>query len=230
MPIANEYFKAFEVCARRERRATLPIAQGQWKAHRATCEHRQVLQVALAVVAKAGRLHGAQLGAGAQLVDNERGQHLALHVLRHDEQAGVGLQHLLQDRDDGRQPAGGAFCISAVPRVYTSSEEAGGGALGFGSKPCSVRRVSEGAEWLPRIPTRAECFKLFASLCRNKKMGFENPVLMTFKSPSDSCVDWMRVTAEHVPGNEQLAPSTPSWARVTLLSRASEYGDPPSKW
>lgn len=75
------------------------------RAHRAAGQHRQVLQIPLAVVAEAGRLHSAQLGAGPQLVDDEGGQHLALHVLRHDEQAVVGLQDLLQQRDDGRQPA-----------------------------------------------------------------------------------------------------------------------------
>ena len=74
------------------------------RAHLAAGEGGDVLQVGLAVVAEAGRLDGGQLDAGAQLVDDERRQRLALHVLRDDQQRPLSLYHRLQDRQQRRQP------------------------------------------------------------------------------------------------------------------------------
>ena len=57
-----------------------------------------VLQHGLAAIAEARRLHGCDLEAAAQLVDDERGQRLALDVLSHDQQRLAGLHHRLEQR------------------------------------------------------------------------------------------------------------------------------------
>ena len=62
-----------------------------------------VLELRLAAIAEARRLHGGDLQAAAQLVDDERGQSLALDVLGDDEQRLAGLHHGLEDRQQRLQ-------------------------------------------------------------------------------------------------------------------------------
>ena len=57
-----------------------------------------VLQHGLAAIAEARRLHGRDLQAAAQLVDDERGKRLALDVLGDDQQRLAGLHHRLEQR------------------------------------------------------------------------------------------------------------------------------------
>ena len=59
-------------------------------------ENGDVFQHRLAAVAEAGRLDRGGLQRAAQLVDDERGQRLALDVLGDDEQRPAELRHLLQ--------------------------------------------------------------------------------------------------------------------------------------
>ena len=59
-----------------------------------------ITQHFLAAVAKAGGLDRNAGEGAAQLVDNQRGQSLALHVLGDDEQLLAGLHHLLQNGQD----------------------------------------------------------------------------------------------------------------------------------
>lgn len=61
------------------------------QAHLATRERRDVLQAVLPVVTKARRLDGAHLDASAQLVDDQGGQRLGLHVLSDDQQRALQL-------------------------------------------------------------------------------------------------------------------------------------------
>ena len=61
-------------------------------------EDRDVLEHRLAPVAEARRLDGRDLQAAAQLVDHERGDRLALDVLRDDQQRLAGLHHRLEQR------------------------------------------------------------------------------------------------------------------------------------
>ena len=61
-------------------------------------EDRDVLQHRLAAVAEARRLHGRDLEAAAQLVDDERGERLALDVLGDDQQRLAGLHHGFEQR------------------------------------------------------------------------------------------------------------------------------------
>ena len=74
--------------------------------HLSAGERGDVLQVGLAVVAKARRLDGCQLHAAAQLVHDERRERLRLNVLRDDQQRPLRLHHILQDGQQGLQPAG----------------------------------------------------------------------------------------------------------------------------
>ena len=55
-------------------------------------------QHGLAAIAKAGSLDRRDLQAAAQLVDDERGERLALDVLGDDQQRLAGLHHGLEDR------------------------------------------------------------------------------------------------------------------------------------
>ena len=64
--------------------------------HLAVGEHGDVLQHGLAAIAEARRLDGRHLQAAAQLVDDERGQRLALDLLGDDEQRLAGLHHRLE--------------------------------------------------------------------------------------------------------------------------------------
>ena len=57
-----------------------------------------VLQHGLAAIAEARRLDGRDLKAAAQLVDDERGQRLALDILGHDDERLAGLHHRLENR------------------------------------------------------------------------------------------------------------------------------------
>mmetsp|Transcript_2693 Transcript_2693/g.7272 ORF Transcript_2693/g.7272 Transcript_2693/m.7272 type:complete len:512 (-) Transcript_2693:54-1589(-) len=64
-------------------------------------EHGEVLQHGLAVVAKAGRLHGGDLQTPAEFVDNQHREGLAVDVLGNHKQRLLHLGDLLQDRQDG---------------------------------------------------------------------------------------------------------------------------------
>ena len=57
-----------------------------------------VLEHGLAAVAEARRLDGGGLQRAAQLVDDERGQRLALDVLGDDQERPAGAGHLLEHR------------------------------------------------------------------------------------------------------------------------------------
>ena len=69
--------------------------------HLAAGEDGDVLEHGLAAVAEARRLDGGDLEAAAQLVDDERGQRLALDVLGDDQQRLAGLHHRLEQRQHG---------------------------------------------------------------------------------------------------------------------------------
>ncbi len=62
----------------------------------ASSENRDVLEHRLAAVAEAGSLDGGHFEATAQLVDNERCERLALHVLGHDQQRLARLHDRLE--------------------------------------------------------------------------------------------------------------------------------------
>ena len=68
-------------------------------------QDRDVLQHGLAAIAEARRLHGRDLEAAAQLVDHERGERLAFHVLGDDEQRLAGLHHRFEQREQFLQAA-----------------------------------------------------------------------------------------------------------------------------
>ena len=68
-------------------------------------EDRDVLEHALAAIAEARGLHGDAGEGAAELVDDERGQSLALDVLGDDQQRAAGLDDLLQH---GQEVADGA--------------------------------------------------------------------------------------------------------------------------
>ena len=59
-----------------------------------------VLEHALAAVAEARGLDRDDLEGAAQLVDDDRGERLALHVLGHDQQRAAALDDLLEHRQD----------------------------------------------------------------------------------------------------------------------------------
>ena len=63
-------------------------------------EDGDVLQHGLAAVAEARRFHGGHLQAAAELVDDERGQRLALDILGDDEERLAALHHRLEDRQE----------------------------------------------------------------------------------------------------------------------------------
>mmetsp|Transcript_41831 Transcript_41831/g.73608 ORF Transcript_41831/g.73608 Transcript_41831/m.73608 type:complete len:475 (+) Transcript_41831:632-2056(+) len=62
-------------------------------------EDGHVLQGRLAVVAEARRLHRRDVHTAAQLVDDERREGLAVHVLRHNDEWLLSLHHLLEQRE-----------------------------------------------------------------------------------------------------------------------------------
>src|SRR5690606_21328812 len=64
----------------------------------ATGEDRDVLEHRLAAVTEARRLDGADLERAAQLVDDQRGERLALDVLGDDQQRLALAGDLLEDR------------------------------------------------------------------------------------------------------------------------------------
>jgi hypothetical protein len=66
--------------------------------HLAAGQDRDVLQHRLAAIAEARRLDGRDLQAAAQLVDDQRGQRLALDVLGDDQQRLAGLHHRFEQR------------------------------------------------------------------------------------------------------------------------------------
>src|SRR5215204_2324446 len=66
-------------------------------------EDGDVLEHGLATVAEARSLHGRNLEAAAQLVDDEGGEGLAFHVLGDDEERLARLHHGLEDREHGLQ-------------------------------------------------------------------------------------------------------------------------------
>src|SRR3954468_11878399 len=61
-------------------------------------EGRDVAQHLLAAVTKAGRLGGEHVQGASQLVDNERGQRLAVHVLGDDHEWRASRRHLFENR------------------------------------------------------------------------------------------------------------------------------------
>ena len=61
-------------------------------------EDRDVLEHRLAAIAEAGRLDRRGLQRAAQLVDDQRGERLALDVLRDDQQRPTEARHLLEHR------------------------------------------------------------------------------------------------------------------------------------
>src|SRR5690348_1135394 len=63
-------------------------------------QDRDVGEHLLTPVAEAWGLHGADLEGAAQLVDHQRRQRLALHILRNDEQRATRLRHLLEHRQE----------------------------------------------------------------------------------------------------------------------------------
>ena len=69
--------------------------------HLAAGQDGDVLQHGLAAIAEAGRLHGRNLQAAAQLVDHERRKRLALDILGDDEQRPARLHHGLEQRQHG---------------------------------------------------------------------------------------------------------------------------------
>ena len=71
--------------------------------HLAGGEDGDVLEHGLAAIAEARRLDGGDLQAAAQLVDDERGERLALDVLGDDEQRLAGLHHGFEDRQQRLQ-------------------------------------------------------------------------------------------------------------------------------
>src|SRR5690606_10287081 len=68
-----------------------------------TGEDGDVFQHGLAAIAEARRLDGSDLQAAAQLVDDQRGQSLALDVLGDDDQRLGGLHDSLEHRQHGLQ-------------------------------------------------------------------------------------------------------------------------------
>ena len=70
-------------------------------AHLTACEDGNVLQVVLAAVAEAWGLDGAGLDTSAELVDDEGGEGLALHILSDDQQRPLALHHRLQHWKQG---------------------------------------------------------------------------------------------------------------------------------
>ena len=71
--------------------------------HLAVGQHGDVLQHGLAAIAEARRLHGRDLEAAAQLVDDQRRQRLALDLLRDDQQRLARLHHRLEHRQQRLQ-------------------------------------------------------------------------------------------------------------------------------
>ena len=71
--------------------------------HLAVGQHGDVLQHGLAAVAEARRLHGRDLQAAAQLVDDQRRQRLALDLFGDDEQRLAGLHHGFEHRQQRLQ-------------------------------------------------------------------------------------------------------------------------------
>src|SRR5205814_1568408 len=68
--------------------------------HLAAGEDRDVLEHPLATIAEAGRLDRHGLEGAAELVDDDRGERLALDVLRDDQQRLAGLDDLLEHRQE----------------------------------------------------------------------------------------------------------------------------------
>ena len=81
--------------------------------HLTAGQDREVFEHRLAAVAKARRLDRGHLEAAAQLVDDQRGQRLALDVLGDDQQRVAALHHRFQQREDHLQ-AGQLFLDSRM--------------------------------------------------------------------------------------------------------------------
>ena len=63
-------------------------------------DDRDVLEHGLAAIAEARCLHGRNLEAAAQLVDDERGQSLTLDLFRDDEERTSSLHHGFENREE----------------------------------------------------------------------------------------------------------------------------------
>ena len=83
-------------------------------------EDRHVLQHRLAALAEAGGLDGSRVERAADLVDDERGERLALDVLGDDHERPAGLHDLLEHR---HEVADGVI-FDATSRMYGSSSTA----------------------------------------------------------------------------------------------------------
>ena len=79
-------------------RHVLELDAEVFRDHLAAGEDGDVFEHGLAAIAEARRLDGRDLQAAAQLVDDERGERLALDVLGDDEQRLAGLHDGLEDR------------------------------------------------------------------------------------------------------------------------------------
>ena len=66
--------------------------------HLTAGEDGYVLEHSLAAITKTRRLDGSDLKAAAQLVDDQRGERLTLHIFSDDEQRLGGLHHGLEQR------------------------------------------------------------------------------------------------------------------------------------
>src|SRR5262249_57430214 len=73
--------------------------------HLTAGEDRDVLEHPLAAVAEAGRLDGDGLESAAELVDDDRGERLALDVFPDDQQRLARPGGLLRHREEGLYPA-----------------------------------------------------------------------------------------------------------------------------
>src|SRR5229473_2852608 len=79
--------------------------------------NREVLEHGLAPIAEAGRLDRGHLEAAAQLVDDQRGERLALDILGDDHQRSTALHHRFEDRQQRLQAGELAFVQQDV-RVF----------------------------------------------------------------------------------------------------------------
>src|SRR5207248_3255762 len=68
------------------------------------CQDRDVLEHRLAAIAEARRLHGRNLEAASQLVDDECGERLALDVLGDDQQRPTALHDRFEQRQHRLKP------------------------------------------------------------------------------------------------------------------------------
>ena len=81
-------------------RGVLQLEADLLRDHLAAGEHRDVAEHLLAAVTEARRLDGGDLQGAPELVHHQRGERLALDVLRDDQEGPAALGHLLQHREE----------------------------------------------------------------------------------------------------------------------------------